>query len=768
MTAFARTCWISALSATVAFWCTAADAQAPSISAISPRAVTPGETADVTLRGTNLAGDTQLWTSFPCEAALAPEIEGNGTKSDQVVFRLAVPANASLGIHALRVATPGGVSPPRLIVLDDLSSVSQQGDNTTPPNAQSLTLPVAVDGTMGKLSHNYYRFGAAAGQRLSFEVLSRRLGSALDPVIRLLDAEGRELIYSDDEAGLSADSRICYTFQAAGDYVLELRDIQYRGGGDYFYRLRIGDFPCVTVPYPMGAKRGSEVTLSFAGPDVEDLEPMTITVPSDPLSDWLNVAARRAGGLSSGFAVVALDDRGEFLEAEPNDSVEQANRAGLDTNLNGRFEQPGDVDRFVFSATKGQQYTFATVTRRQGSPSDLHLRLLNSDGSQVAEAEDTAGHDASLTYTFPQDGDYTLVVRDLSHRGGSEFAYRIEVKPHQAGFALSATTDRLNIPAGGVALVTVNAVRFGYNGPIAVSAVDLPQNVTSVPTVIGPGRNSVVLSVQAAPDAAAARISPIRVHGTATTGETDYQTTASVTAALRNTLNNMPFPPRILAESMVLAVAPEPQFVLKADPAKVTLGRHLSTTVKIVAERKEGFDEQIELAVTPEKDGLPTGVGAGLKPIEKGKNEVEITFSGNEKAPLGEFTATLVGTLKKDKSTFTQPAPGIGLLLDEPYRLSVNVGDGKLAPNGTLKGKVTVTRNPAFGGAIVLAVENLPNGVTVEAPEIPAGASEVEILLSANQDAVKGKVENVTVKGTAKVGEANLAASAPPASITVE
>ena len=270
-----------------AFWLFAvqvapAQAQAPSIANLRPGGAQPGKTVDVTLTGGNLSGAGALWTSFPATATLADGIENNGTQADKVVFRLEVPADAPLGIHGVRVAAPGGVSNLKLFVVDDLSSVAEAEPNNSPGEPQEITAPVAVDGTVESEQLDYFKFHVTAGQRLTFEVLGRRIGSPLDPVIRLLDLRGRELAYSDDEDGIGSDCRLAHQFAEEGDYLLELRYIRYQGGGNYTYRLRVGDFPGLTVPYPMGGKRGTHIAVEFAGDAIGEVPQSLVTVPDEP------------------------------------------------------------------------------------------------------------------------------------------------------------------------------------------------------------------------------------------------------------------------------------------------------------------------------------------------------------------------------------------------------------------------------------------------------------------------------------------------------
>lgn len=742
-------------------------AQIPSIGGFSPQAVKPGQATDVKVRGGGLSGVSDLWAGFNCQVALTPDVMDNGKNAAEVSYRFTVPAEVPVGIYGVRVATPGGVSPLRLIAVDDLPSIAQTPGNKAPNTAQALTLPCAVDGSLDSLARDYYKFTVAAGQRVSFEVLARRIGSPLDPLIRLLDTTGRELAYSDDEPGLIGDSQLSYTFKNAGEYLVEVSDIRYQGGG-FFYRLRMGDFPCITVPYPMGIQRGQSASLAFAGSHVEGLEGLATMVPADWKQSCMHLGVKYPNGASSAFATVAVSDAAEAVEVEPNDTQDKATRIELGAQINGRFDQPADVDRFVVSAKKGQSFSFTAVTRSAFAPSDLVMRLLKADGSKVAEADDTGTNDGTFDFTFPDDGDYTLVVEDLSKRGGSRFAYRVEVKPVTPTFALAASSDNINIAQGGTAIITVNATRKGYNGPIAVGLENPPAGVAAVPTIIGPGANSVVLSVTTTPDAAGSKVFPVRVVGTGQNGEATITVAATTNDALKAQWANMPWHPVALVESVAVGVGPKPNFVLKTEPATVVFGRNLKTTFKVIAQRNDGFTEEIALAMTPEKTGVPAGITADVKPIAKDANEAVVTLTANDKAALGEFTSVFVGTLKKDKDTHTQPAPGITLSVQEPYKLTIDAGAAKVARKGQLGVKVTVERNPAFAGEITLAFQNLPKGVAAAEAKIPADKAELEIPLAANEDAQTGSVNNLTVTGTAAIGEAKFTVMSAPATLTVE
>ena len=743
-------------------------AQDPAITSVMPWAAKPGETVDIKLRGANLAGVTQLWTSFACEAVMPTDVAGNGTNAGEVLYRIKLPPEAGVGVCGIRVATPKGISNLKLIAIDDLPSVAQVKPNAVATSAQVLTLPCAVDGNVDSLSRDYYKFQATAGQRISFEVLARRLGSPLDSMLRILDLKGRELAYSDDVPGIGSDSQLSYTFSEAGEYLLELRDIRFQGGATFQYRLRIGDFACVTVPYPMGIKKGAPANVGFAGSSGQDAQPFAVNLPADATVHWLNVGAKPAGAKSSGFAVLSVGANDELVEVEPNNELAQATRVTLGANINGRFDQSNDVDRFVFTAKMGQHFTFSGITRSQGSPSDLYMRLLKADGAEVAMAEDSGPNEGIIDYTFPADGDYTLAVEDLHRRGGPEFAYRIAVTQFEEKFALAAASDTMNIPAGGVGSVLVTATRGKFTGPIVLSLADAPEGIAATPVIIGPGRVSAVLTVSCAANAATGKVNIARIVGTSTLGTTEYTAVATLSDAQKVAFSGLPFPPPSLGEAFAIGVNPAPLFTLKTDPPEVVFGKNLTATVKVVATRSAGFVDEIALALLPAQDALPAGITAALKPIAKDTNEVAIVLTANPQAPLGTFTGVFQGTGKLMTTTTVQPIPALKLTLQAPYVLKPDFAGGTITKGQTLKIKVVAERNPAYAGPITITFQNLPKGVTAPAAMIAEAQNEVEIVLTAAADAAVGAVPNVIVQGEGVVGAVKLPEAAPAASLTVQ
>ncbi len=614
----------------------------PSIGYTAPLGVEPGKATDVVFHGGDLAGPTGVWTSFPSTAELAPGVEKNGEDPAAVTYRIDVPAETPLGVAAVRVTTGEGVSNVRLLLVDDLPSARKAGDNKSLESAQPLTLPVAVDGACDAESTDFYKFSVAAGQRVSFEVFARRLGSALDPMIQLLTADGHELAYSDDEPSSGADSRLNHTFAEAGDFYLAIRDIRYHGGSHH-YRLRIGDFPLPTVPYPLAASKGSAAEVQVTGQSVELAGPLAVSMPAQVPGDRLNVVAGYAPGQGSSWVTLLATDTPDQLEQEPNDTPETSTPVTLPGALEGRFEAPADRDYFSFTAAKGQRWVFRGQTRSLGSPGDLFMRLYNAEGGVLAEAQDNGTSEGSINVTFPADGTYRLAVEDTNRRGGPDLVYRILVEPYEPGFTLAAAAEKVDAPQNGVFVVKVTAARSDYNGPITLSVEGAGEGCTVSSNVISEGKPETTMHVTLGSSLTQGQLALVRIVGQATIGETDFRTTASTLDALRGALSGLPFPPAVLDGELALGVGPVfPEFfqIAAATPIVPLTSAGATGSVKVQVTRTGGFEEAVNVAL----EGLPAGVTAKPAAIAKGQTEVAVELASAAAIPPGKHPIKLVGS----------------------------------------------------------------------------------------------------------------------------
>lgn len=157
---------------------------------------------------------------------------------------LHVPDAAAAGVRLARLSAEGRPDDAVPVVIDAGPFVSETADlNDSPDVAQAIALPNGIHGRIDRAADvDCYAFDAKRGEAFTFEVFAKRVGSALDSHLRLLDAAGKQLQLNDDLRDgkrTFSDSRIeNWTVPADGRYVLEVRDLNLRGGGEFVYFLK--------------------------------------------------------------------------------------------------------------------------------------------------------------------------------------------------------------------------------------------------------------------------------------------------------------------------------------------------------------------------------------------------------------------------------------------------------------------------------------------------------------------------------------------------
>ena len=726
--------------------------QAPTLAPVAPLGMQRGTALELTLTGTNLAGPTGLWTSFPAKVTF-PTDNNNGKDNAKLRVRLEVPKDAPLGFHGLRLATTRGMSNLRLFCIDDLPQVTEADNNRAKETAMAVQHPCVVVGRADAEARDFFKINVKAGERVSFEVLGRRLGSAFDPQLTLLDPRtDRELPggYNNDAPGLQTDARLTYTFKEAGDYLIELRDTTHRGGPDFWYRLRIGDFPCATAPVPLAVKRGSKATVNFAGPAVEGVAPVEVTAPDEPGVDTRTVAPRGANGLYGWPVSLHLSDLDERVEQEPNDDPAKPNPLPVPGAITGRFQQKDDRDHYAVAAKKGQRLILDAQSLEFHSPSLVYLSLKDAKGAEVAKSNPAAVAplDQRIDFTPPADGDYTLEVTHLNYEGGPAEVYRVTALPYEPGFDLALLLDRYDLPQDGTLSVSVTAARRDYTGPIELSVLGPPGLSGQATLAAGqPAQPNQPVSLQLVKVGPEVALGPyaVVVQGKATINNKPVVGYASVRNLVSQGLGNLSYPPRQLTTHLALAVTEKPPFFLtaKLDESRATPGKPVSLTV--TASRAPGFAEEIALTAV----GLPPNVTAALKNIPKDQNEVKASLNLAANAPVGTFQVSFSGKAKYQNKDFAVTSPPVALVIAAaPFELKAEPSPVKLAPEGKAKITVTVTRK-TYQGPIAVELRNLPAHVTAPKATIAAGQNAAEIEISAAADAAAGDKADVHVLGTA-------------------
>lgn len=153
-------------------------------------------------------------------------------------------------------------------------------------------------------------------------------------------------------------------------------------------------------------------------------------------------------------------------------------RVTLPVTLNGQI-MPGGVDKYRFSAKKGQKIVIQTLARQlipyipDAVPGWFQAiaTLYDSKGKELARVDDFQFNpDPVLYYEIPETGDYVFEIRDAIYRGREDFIYRVTIGelPFLTGI----------FPAGGCTGKRAQFELAGWNLPTNKIALELP-DITS-------------------------------------------------------------------------------------------------------------------------------------------------------------------------------------------------------------------------------------------------------------------------------------------------
>lgn len=628
----------------------------PTLTTLASLGGKPGATVDVTLVGTNLTEVTQAWTSFNGKVTI-PDGQKDATKLNS---KIEVPANTPVGMHTIRVATKAGVSAARPFIVDDLPEVAEK-DNNKKAAPQAIAAPCVVVGTATAEVSDFYKLAVKAGETVTFDVLARRIGSPCDPVILLHDATGKELfgLYADDTPGLQGDARLTHTFQTAGDVIIEVRDTTYRGGGDFAYRLRVGNLPGATTAFPLAVQAGQSAQVGFAGVGLDGVKPM----PVKGEGEVVYIAPQRDGGPGGWPVGVRVHPHPETVEQEPNNTPDKANPLPVPGGVSARFGEKNDVDHFKVTAKKGQKLAVTALTFEVNSPAEVYVRVLDSKGAEVAKSNPTQ-IGTRVEFTAAADGDYVIACEHTNYLFGPNEVYHLSVKSVTADFTVGVAFDRTDVPAGGVGLLPLTTFTKlnGFNAPVELEFTSpTVSGKLTLPAAANPQPATPLYLPLVAKPGTASGVVVGTLKATAKIDGADVTKTVDLLDVVKAGLASMPTPPREVTTQFAVAVLPEAAFSLelKLDAVEVAKGGALKG--KVIAKRADKFDAEIAVSTV----SLPANVAPKFVPIKKGETETTVEFSVPAAVAVGPTDFVLRGTAKVDKKDVTAVTPPVAVTVTE-------------------------------------------------------------------------------------------------------
>jgi hypothetical protein len=734
-----------------------AQASSPQLRALKPLGGQRGTEVEVTFSGGRLKDAQELMFYQPGITVAKLEAVDDAT----VKATLRIAPDCALGLHEFRLRTATGLSQVRSFSVGALKELTETEPNNDFAQPQAIAMNSTVNGIADNEDVDYYVVEARKGERITAEVEGIRLGVSLfDPYVAILDRKRFELASSDDAALVWQDGEASLIAPEDGKYIIQVRESAYAGNNQCTYRLHVGNFPRPTAVVPGGGKLGEAVEVKWIG-DVAGEKTSKVTLPARPERNF-GLFAEDEQGIAPYPNQFRLSTFGNVVEVEPNDDQATATPFDAPLALNGVIGKPGDVDHFVFKASKGQTFDVKVFARGLRSPLDSVLYVGPKGGGAMAGNDDSGGPDSAIRFTAPKDGEYVVWIVDHLRKGGPDYAYRIELSPVEPKLTMSVPNESLRRGTGAVAVtvpkgnrqaILVNATRSDFGGVLAVSASGLPAGVTMEADTMAANLGTYPVLFHASADAPVAG-------ALATIEGKPVDTSRNLTSEFSHTIemvlgqNNNPFWTRNL-DHLAVAVAEEAPFSIEIVEPKVPLVRGGSMGLKVVAKRQEGFKVPIAVSLP----WNPPGVGsAGGITIPEGQNEAIIPINANGGAELKTWKI-VVNATADDPSNPPPTNPTNGRRGRRGGQFTVSSQMAKLTiaerfvtfafqPISVEQGKETdlvvkVTKNADFLGEAQVTLVGLPNKVTAEPLKMTKDTTELVFHLKTDKVSPAGNHNNL-------------------------
>jgi len=466
----------------------------PAITELQPRGAQKGKPFTLTLVGRNLGEGAKIRSTMPASFTLLtpdqPASMPDGPMQSEgryATFLVEPMPDLAVGVYPIRVVTSEGISNVQLFTVGAFPELVEDESrpgalpNTSDSIETSQPLPpppFTLNGTLRGPERDIFRLSVKAGEKRVIEVEARRSGSAIDPLLEILDGNGRVVARSEDEPLLGLDARVEVAFPQGGDYYVVVRDARFSTQTANFYRLKVGSYAYPREVFPLGGRRGEVIETSLGSERVKtDLRNIGASVRQV----FVNVPGSPA--LPVPFAV---GDDPEVTTPAGDATL------GAPVTINGRLTKPGQVDRHTLRVPASRAMIFRIQARELGTSKlmavitvrDEQGAVLGRSGDEPL-AEDlfnvnqsrTAG-DPVLRLLAPAGvNQVTVTVEDLALRGGPDYGYRLNIQPVAQDFRLILNSAFVNVPAGGSVAVPVTVQRQGYEDDIQLRVANAPKGL---------------------------------------------------------------------------------------------------------------------------------------------------------------------------------------------------------------------------------------------------------------------------------------------------
>ncbi|MBP82493.1 MAG: peptidase [Verrucomicrobiales bacterium] len=209
---------------------------------------------------------------FPAGAKAGSEMEFKliGDVKGNFSTKAKLPLTTTEGTFGVFGAQGGLKSPsPNLVRVSEFDNFLESEPNNSSKEATLYegSLPVAFNGILEQPGDtDYFKFKAKKGESFRFRVYADSIGSPVDPVLYIYDANMKSLGSSDDADG-TKDGRVDFKAPSDGDYFVRMRDMLKNGGPNFIYRIETEPrSPSIAVTMPEMLRRELQYRKQFNVP----------------------------------------------------------------------------------------------------------------------------------------------------------------------------------------------------------------------------------------------------------------------------------------------------------------------------------------------------------------------------------------------------------------------------------------------------------------------------------------------------------------------
>ncbi|MBC8350070.1 MAG: hypothetical protein O3A82_12020 [Verrucomicrobia bacterium] len=357
----------------------------PKLDALFPTGGQRGKTVEVKAIGSFDVWPPEVWTDHD-----GLKIEAKETKG---LLSVSINQDAKMYPALIRLFDANGSTNARTFVISKLKEANESEPNDNTAQAQEVNATatgIVINGILKKGDSDFFRIALRQGKAFVAETNAYSLGSLIDPFLVMLGPDGHEVGFASDSHNL--DPILNYTAKISGVHYLQLFAVAH---------------PAATA-------------IGFSGSDSATYR-LTLTL-----------------GELKKKSIQA--DRGEEQLKDDNGS----RRFQAPLTVQGTLSEKLEVDSYVFSGKKGEQWLVSVDAHRLHLPTDPVLAVYRANGALLKEVDDVKPtNDPEYLLKVSADGNYTLRIRDRFNRGGTNFCYRLNIsKPKPE---LSVVVDKQNL-----------------------------------------------------------------------------------------------------------------------------------------------------------------------------------------------------------------------------------------------------------------------------------------------------------------------------------